>query len=120
MTKYIDYHGMLLGLIPKRKQFKSLAGSEGVAYLISPKYVLKEYTKSDDWKIFDKFFDAYCSEIQAFANSGVNIAKIYSWVKVPNIGYYTSGDKNNYSYFILEERVPGRELYLGYLVKYLI
>lgn len=115
MQKKIDYNGMLLDLIPIRKQFKSFSGSEGVAYFVSPKYVLKEYTKSDDWKEFDKVFDAYCSELQRFSRSGKQIANIYAWQKVPNIGYYTKGDKNFFQYFILEERVPGRELYVGYL-----
>ncbi len=115
MDKKIDYYGMLLDLIPKRKQFKSYSGSEGVAYFISNKLILKEYTSVDDWEIFDKIFDAYCSEVQRFANNGVNIAKIYSWARIPNIGRYTKGDKNAHNYYILEERVPGRELYLGYL-----
>ena len=115
MQKKIDYKGMLIDLIPKRKQFKSFAGSEGIAYFVSPKYVLKEYTKNDNWKEFDEVFDAYCKELQDFSRNGIGIAKVYSWVKVPNIGHYTKGDKNIYQYFILEERVPGRELYLGYL-----
>lgn len=115
MERKIDYYAMLLDIISKRKQFKSYAGSEGVAYLVSSKYVLKEYTKIEDWALFDKFFDAYCTEVQNFANNGVNIAKLYSWAKIPNIGYYTKGDKNTHHYYILEERVPGRELYLGYL-----
>ena len=115
MERKIDYYAMLLDLIPKRKQFKSYAGSEGVAYFVSNKYVLKEYKRIDNWAEFDRFFDAYCTEVQRFAQSGVNVSKIYSWVKIPNIGHYTKGDKNANDYFILEERVPGRELYLGYL-----
>ncbi len=115
MSKQIDYYGMLLDLIPRRKQFKSFAGSEGIAYFVSPKYVLKEYTKSDDWAEFDKVFDVYCSELQTFAESGKSIAKVYAWQKIPNIGHYTKGEKNFFQYFILEERVPGRELYVGYL-----
>ncbi len=115
MQKKIDYNGLLLDLIPIRKRFKSFSGSEGIAYFVSPKYVLKEYTKSDDWKEFDSVFDAYCSEVQSLARSGKMVANIYAWQKVPNIGHYTKGDKNFFQYFILEERVPGRELYVGYL-----
>lgn len=115
MERKIDYYGMLLDIIPKRKQYRSYSGSEGIAYFISSKYVLKEYTSIDDWNVFDKFFDAYCTEVKKFADSGVNVSKIYAWTKVPNIGHYTKGDKNANHYFILEERVPGRELYLGYL-----
>ena len=115
MNKNIDYNKILLDLISIRKKFKSYAGSEGVAYFVSDKYVLKEYTKIVEWDEFDKFFNLYCSEVQSFANRGLNVAKIYSWVKIPNIGFYTSGDKNKNSYFILEERVKGRELYTGYL-----
>ena len=70
------YYSKLINLIPSRKQFKSYAGSEGVAYFVSDKYVLKEYTKVEDWETFDRFFDLYCSEVQKFANSGMNIAKI--------------------------------------------
>ena len=101
MDRKIDYYAMLLDIIPNRKKFKSFAGSEGVAYFISGKYVLKEYTKIDDWKLFDKFFDAYCREVKSFADNGVNIAKIYAWAKIPNIGYYTNGDKNVNHYYIL-------------------
>lgn len=115
MEKKIDYYNMLLDLIPKRKQFKSFAGSEGIAYFISSKYVLKEYTKSDDWNEFNRVFDLYCAELQAHVDSGKNIARVYAWGRIPNMGKYLKGDKNAYQYFILEERVPGRELYIGYL-----
>ena len=115
MKKNIDYFGMLLDFIPIRKRYKSYAGSEGIAYFVSPNLVLKEYTKSDDWEAFDKIFNCYCSEIQNCSRAGMLVSEIYSWVKVPNMGHYTKGDKNAYQYFILEERVPGRELYFGYL-----
>lgn len=115
MKNNIDYYGMLLDFIPIRKRYKSYAGSEGIAYFVSPNFVLKEYTKSDDWESFDKIFECYCSEIQACSRAGMAVSEIYSWVKVPNMGHYTKGDKNAYQYFILEERVPGRELYFGYL-----
>ena len=113
MKNNIDYYGMLLDFIPIRKRYKSYAGSEGIAYFVSPNFVLKEYTKSDDWESFDKIFECYCSEIQACSRAGMAVSEIYSWVKVPNMGHYTKGDKNAYQYFILEERVPGRELYFG-------
>ena len=76
-----QYYDKLLYYISKRKQFKSFSGSEGIAYFVSPKLVLKEYTKSDDWDLFNELFDAYCSEVQQFSNSGKSIAncfKIYS------------------------------------------
>lgn len=110
-----QYYDKLLYYISKRKQFKSFSGSEGIAYFVSPKLVLKEYTKSDDWDLFNELFDAYCSEVQQFSNSGKSIAKVYAWERVPNIAHYVKGEKNAFQYFILEERVPGRELYVGYL-----
>lgn len=115
MSKKIDYYNILLDLIPIRKSFKSYSGTEGIAYFVSDEYVLKEYTRSSNWADFDEFFDAYCLEIQSFANSGMNVANIYSWLKMPNLDYYSKGAKNKNSYFILEERIKGRELYFGYL-----
>ena len=44
-----------------------------------------------------------------------NYPKIYAWEKIPNIMYYTGKAENKYDYYILEERVKGRDLYYGFL-----
>lgn len=108
-----DYSQYLLNNIANLKSFPSFAGSEGVAYFVNDDFVIKEYINVDNWELFDDIFDNYCKEMQAFANKGLSLSKIYAWTRMVNFNYYTGKCKNKYRYFILEERVQGRELYFG-------
>ena len=40
--------------------------------------------------------------------------KVYAWLKLPNIKFYDGLESNQYDYYILEERVKGRNLYFGF------
>lgn len=91
--------------------FKS--GGEGYAYFVDENFVVKRYFKKVDNE-FDLVFDDYCKEMQEFANRGMNVPKIYAWVKVPN--FYARRDSGCvYDYYVLQERVKGRQLFYGFL-----
>lgn len=113
-----DYGSMLLNLIPFLKSMPYKCGGEGVAYFYGDQFVIKEYCEAVDWESFDEVFDTYCSEIQEYSNMGFNVPKIYSWLKIPNFEYYSAGKKNKYKYYILEEKVDGRNLYYGFLEEF--
>lgn len=110
-----DYNVMLLNAISVLKNVPSCSGSEGRAYFLNDDFVVKEYLSSDDWDYFDSIFSSYCRELKTFSDMGLSVPKIYAWIKMPNIEHYTKGQKNKNKYYILEERVKGREVYLGYI-----
>ena len=109
------YYDILINAIPMLKSCPKYTGGEGSAYFLSDDLVIKEYTDSSDWEEFDKVFETYCKEMQKFGEQGYCVPKIYSWLKLPNMNYYSGTQKNRNKYYILEERVKGRNLYYGYL-----
>jgi len=115
MAQKSQYYNRLLDSINNLNQYYSLSGGEGVVYFLDDKFVVKEYKTIEKWDEFDKVFYDYCQQMQQFANSGYSIPKIYAWVKIPNMNYYIKNEKNKFRYFILEERVAGRELFFGFI-----
>lgn len=109
------FYDYLLNAIHRLGSTNKIAGGEGIAYFLDDDFVVKEYKESSDWGRFDAVFETYCKEMQNFAMQGYNVPKIYAWLKIPNFDYYTKGAKNFYKYYILEERVKGRNLYYGFL-----
>ncbi len=98
-----EYDLFLLNLIPMLNQMESKSGGEGTAYFFGD-YVIKEYSMSfNDDPDFQIVFPQYCKELQEYANKGYSIAKIYSWLSLP--------EDSEFRYFILEERAKGRELF---------
>lgn len=112
------YYQKLLDVIPHLNEYRSSSGGEGVAYFLDDKFVVKEYVESDDWEMFDHVFELYCTEMQRFAEMGLNVPKIYAWIKIPNMNHYTKGHKNKYRYYVLEEKAKGRNLYYGFLEEF--
>ena len=110
-----NYDELLFNAIPFLKSLPCHWGGEGVAYFLGDNFVVKEYSDSSNWERFEYVFDAYCKEIQSFAQQGFNVPQIYSWLRVPNKNYSNSKNANRFNYYILEERVPGRNLYYGFL-----
>ena len=110
-----DYHESLLNAIPMLNYLPSCSGGEGTAYFYGDSYVIKKYTNMQNWDYFDAVFELYCKEMQSYKEKGYRVPQIYAYTKMPNMRYYSgkAGNKNNY--FILEERLPGRHLYHGYL-----
>ena len=112
------YLEKLLGVIPHLNEYRHSSGGEGVAYFLDDKFVVKEYLESEDWEMFDHVFELYCTEMQRFAEMGLNVPKIYAWLKIPNMNHYTKGHKNKYRYYVLEEKAKGRNLYYGFLEEF--
>lgn len=105
------YDEYLLSLVPKLRRFPSKSGGEGTAYFVDDKFVVKEMQYKFDENIFSFVFNDFCAEMQKFANQGYSVPKIYSWLQIPNEKNLWT--ENEYRYYILEERVPGREIYLS-------
>lgn len=108
-----EYDKILIDSLSSLRFVPSLSGGEGRAYFIDDNFIIKQYLKSDNWKEFDRIFSKYCKEMQTYAKQGYKVPMIYAWTKVPNIKYYTKESLRPYDYYILEERVKGRELYFG-------
>ena len=112
---------ILLALIPHLKKCSSKSGSEGTAYFVDDKHVVKKYHNEKKWIVLDDIFDAYCKEVQVFGENGYSVPKIFSWVKVPIKHNWFFESKNNESYYythdyyVLQEKAEGRELYLNKL-----
>ena len=113
----IDYDMMLYGLIPNLESYPSYHGGEGKAYFVMDKYIVKEYIKPSDTKMFNVFFDAYCQELQNFSNNNYSVPKIYSWLKLPILQKNKKSASLTYKYYILEEQIKGRSLFLGNIEK---
>ena len=111
-----DYDKILMNVIPNLKDYPRKSGGEGVAYFLNEDLVVKEFVSCYDWAAFDEVFESYCLELQDMQSQGFDIPKIYSWVKIPTkANSLNSKYAKHYNYYILEERVPGRELFFGFL-----
>lgn len=105
----------LSALVLQLKKFKSSSGSEGTAYFVGNNLVVKEYVKTTGFHsknlYIDSIFDLYCQEIQNFAKQGYLVPEIYSWIKyIPKSGVFSKNIEPRY--YILEEKINGRGLYL--------
>ena len=109
------YDEILLNLIPRLSEFKSYSGADGTAYIIDDKFVVKKISKArGQAEYFDKIFESYYHEMNDYADKGYNVPRFYSWAKIKK-------DENSmedffsmpYIYYVLQERMPGRQIYLG-------
>jgi hypothetical protein len=120
-----NYDLILREALPLLDNFEKSSGGEGTAYFLSDKFVIKRHTSQFDWETFDEIFDLYCSEMKKFEELGYCVPKIYSWLKIPkesasiknelNAGSYENISLPKFDYYILEERVKGRELFYCFL-----
>lgn len=113
MLKFSKEDLMMYDAISKLDTFPYSSGGEGDAYFVSDDLVLKRYYKKVD-KEFDLIFEDYCLEMQKFANLGFAVPKIYAWTKIPNYNRKVNPE-NRYDYYVLEERMKGRQLFYGFL-----
>lgn len=114
-TRSIQFYDVLLQAIPNLKNCKNRCGGEGVAYFLDDNFVIKEYCCISNGDKFDAVFESYCNEIQECGNMGYAVPKIYAWVKIPNSEFGKNKMTGKYKYYILEERIKGRDLYYGFL-----
>lgn len=103
----------LISIIPTLKKFKTVSGHEGNAYFIGDDLVVKEYVGNyKNSNLLEEIFDVYCQEIQGFASKGYLVPQVFAWTKVePKKSFFSSAEKYP-KYYILEERIQGRNLYL--------
>lgn len=110
-----DYNGILLEAIPMLNYLPRCSGGEGTAYFYGDEYVIKEYTNYHNWDYFDAVFELHCKEMQKYHQKGYSVPEIYAYAKFPNMRYYTGHAQNRNRYYILEEKLPGRHLFHGFL-----
>lgn len=113
MLKDFSYYDFLIDCIKYLDQFPYTSGGEGRAYYISDDLVVKKYMKKYDEE-FGEIFNDYCVEMRKFAQNGLHVPHIYAWATVPNVDRMTRPDCR-FDYYILEERMKGRQLFCGCL-----
>ena len=108
------YDKILLDLIPKLDEYKSYSGADGTAYMIDDKFVVKKINYSRNYQIFDKIFEFYFDEMKSYAEKGYNVPRFYAWTKLEKEENFDPDALFSmpYEYYILQEKLPGRELYL--------
>lgn len=105
----------LLSIIPQIKKYSSISGGEGTAYFIGNGLIVKEFDKMADRALLDSIFEAYAEESQKFARMGYVVPQIYAWAKTDEKKRLFFEPTFKHRYYILEEQVQGRELFLSAL-----
>ena len=92
--------------------FESRAGNEGRVFFVSDEVIVKKYfPKIDNPEVLQKIFNIYCQECERYYKKGYKIPKIYTWSIIQR------PDHSGFDYYLMEERVPGRELFISNIVK---
>ena len=87
-------------------------GQEGCVYFLNDELVLKKYDTKKNYDVMECVFDAYCEESIKFTNGGYKVPRIFAWMKVPK-DIVVDGRK--FDFYVLEERVPGKDMFIGKL-----
>lgn len=104
---------LLMAAIPMLQDFPSKAGNEGRVFYVSNDVIVKKYfSKIDRQEVLCGAFDKYCKECDEFALKGYKIPRIYAWTMISR-----SDHSGAFDYYLLEERVPGRELFFSSILK---
>ena len=107
-----DKQFLLLSSIPMLSGVSSKAGNEGRVFFVSEDVIVKKYfSKIDNPEVLENVFNKYCEECEAFYLRGYNIPRIYTWTMI------SRPDHTGFDYYLLEERVPGRELFISNIIK---
>lgn len=98
------------------EDFNHKSGGEGSAYFVKKsenddRIVKRLHKKVPICAPF--IFDDYCKEMQEYASKQYNVPKFYAWSQIPVFNHKTLNFKQEY--FILQERVKGRELFGSFL-----
>ncbi len=112
----ISYDQLLLSYIEKinNNEVDYNFGNEGFAYYVGNDFIVKEFRiKAGDFEEhkFQEYFKFYYNEIKSLEGSGIDVPKIYAWLKLPTPYKKTRSTLPYISYYILEEQAKGRELY---------
>lgn len=100
------------GIMPYLDSFPQKRGLEGCVYFLNNDLILKKYDTNKNYDVMSCIFDAYCEESISFSNRGYRVPKIFAWTKVPK---KVTDSSRLYDFFVLEERVPGKDMFLGKL-----
>lgn len=107
----------LLYVIENLGDYKRRCGGRGAAYFAkkSPDedYKVIKRTYKEIPPDYEQIFDDYCKEMEYFASLNYNVPHFYAWTKMPILNHKTG--MFNKEYFVLQERVKGRELFFSYL-----
>ena len=107
-----DKQQLLVSSIPMLSSFESRAGNEGRVFFVSDEVIVKKYfPKIDNPEVLQKIFNVYCQECERYYKKGYKIPKIYTWSIIQR------PDHSGFDYYLMEERVPGRELFISNIVK---
>lgn len=107
-----DRQHLLMSSIPMLQGFQSKAGNEGQIFYVSEDVIVKRYfSKIDRPEVLGGAFDKYCRECEEFYLKGYKIPRIYSWTMI------SRPDHTGFDYYLLEERVKGRELFFSDIIK---
>lgn len=99
---------VLLSFIPMLPRFVRKNGNEGEVFFVSDDLIIKKYFANiDSFSVLQFIFNKYCEECEYFYSKGYNIPKIYTWTVL------SRPDHSGFDYYLLEERVPGRELFIS-------
>lgn len=110
-TQQEIYDNLLLSVVFNLKDFPKKSGQEGTAYFIDENFVVKEIMGSQEGFFKYENFVSYCEEINGFREQGYPVPKIYSWTMLPASMFKKIGNFSFDRYYILEERVKGKELF---------
>ena len=103
---------LLMSAIPMLPDFQTKAGNEGQIFYVSKDVIVKRYfSKIDKPEVLCGLFNKYCDECEEFWQKGYKIPRIYAWTMV------SKPDHTGFDYYLLEEQVPGRELFFSNIMK---
>lgn len=103
---------LLMSAIPMLPDFPSKAGNEGQIFYVSNDVIVKKYfSKLDRPEVLGGAFNKYCEECEEFYKKGYEIPRIYAWTMI------SRPDHSGFDYFLLEEKIPGRELFFSNIMK---
>ena len=103
---------LLMSAIPMLPDFQTKAGNEGQIFYVSKDVIVKRYfSKIDKPEVLTSLFNKYCEECEEFWQKGYRIPRIYAWTMI------SKPDHSGFDYYLLEEQVPGRELFFSNIMK---
>lgn len=106
-SQRLEYMG---NLISRLEIFPSARGCEGCVYFVGDELVLKKFDTKKNYEVLELVFESYCEESNKFESMGYAIPKIFAWMKIPRSKIL---DGRAFDFYILEQRVPGKNMFIG-------
>jgi len=106
-SQRVEYMG---NLISRLDVFPSARGYEGCVYFVGDELILKKFDTKKNYEVLELVFESYCEESNKFESMGYAIPKIFAWMKIPRNKIV---DGRSFDFYILEQRVPGKNMFIG-------